>query len=83
MGLYDAGLLARYVESGGRELLVRLQAAARSPHRAPHGLWLLCPAESAVGAAQLDGMIVEVVDGSERIVLDRDSLEELRAPGAA
>ncbi|GAA4991759.1 BREX system serine/threonine kinase PglW [Pseudonocardia tropica] len=83
--LHGAGLLARYADSGGRELLVRLQAAARSPHRSPYGLWLLCPGESAVGAAQLDGMVVEVVDGSERIALDRDSLAELQGdePGAA
>ncbi|GAA1837118.1 BREX system serine/threonine kinase PglW [Pseudonocardia alni subsp. carboxydivorans] len=78
--LHDAGLLARYAESGGREMLVRLQAAGRSPNRAPHGVWLLCPGDSAVGAPQLDGMVVEVIDESERVVLDRDWLKELRAP---
>lgn len=75
--LHGAGLLARYAEAGGRQLLVRLQAAARPPETAPHGLWLLCPGESATATPQLDGMIVEKIDGSEQIVLDRAALEEL------
>ncbi|WP_308257641.1 BREX system serine/threonine kinase PglW [Pseudonocardia lacus] len=76
--LHDAGLLARYAEAGGHDLLVALQAAARQPARAPHGLWLLCPAASATGTPQLDGHVVEVVDGSERLVLDGDFLDGLR-----
>jgi hypothetical protein len=47
--LHDAGLLARYAEAGGHDLLVALQAAARQPATAPHGMWLLCPAMSATG----------------------------------
>lgn len=77
--LHDAGLLARYADAGGHDLLVTLQAAARHPARAPHGLWLLCPAASATGAPQLDGHVVEVVDGSERLVLDGDFLDGLRS----
>lgn len=76
--LHDAGLLARYADTGGHELLVRLQNAARRPNEAPHGLWLLCPADSAVGTPQLDGHLVEVVDGSERLVLDGGFLDGLR-----
>lgn len=76
--LHDAGLLARYADTGGHDLLVGLQNAARRPDDAPHGLWLLCPADSAVATPQLDGHIVEVVDGSERLVLDGGFLDGLR-----
>jgi hypothetical protein len=75
--LHDAGLLARYADAGGRELLVALQAAARSPNTTPHGLWLLCPGDSASGTPHLDGLVVEIIDGTERIVLDGDFLRRL------
>lgn len=77
--LHDAGLLARYADAGGHDLLVALQSAARHRTRAPHGLWLLCPSASATGTPQLDGHVVEVVDGSERLVLDGEFLDGLRA----
>lgn len=53
--LHDAGLVGRYATAGGQELLVGLQAAARSPAAAPHGLWLLCPGDSAAATPHLDG----------------------------
>lgn len=75
--LHDAGLLARYADAGGHELLVGLQAAARNPVTAPHGLWLLCPGDSAAGTPALDGLVVEVIDGSERLALNGDFLAGL------
>lgn len=82
--LHGAGLLARYAAAGGHDLLTALQAAARNPATAPHGMWLLCPGDSATGAPQLDGYVVEVIDGSERVVLDGDFLDGLRrAQGSA
>lgn len=81
--LHDAGLLARYADTGGHDLLVALQGAARHPTRAPHGLWLLCPAASATSTPQLDGRVVEVVDGSERLALDGEFLDGLRGASAA
>jgi hypothetical protein len=62
----------------GQELLVGLQSDARSPATAPHGLWLLCPGDSAA-TPHLDGLMVEVTDVSERLVLDGDFLDGLRA----
>ncbi|MFC5993095.1 BREX system serine/threonine kinase PglW [Pseudonocardia hispaniensis] len=76
--LHDAGLMARYADAGGRDLLVALQAAARGPERMPHGLWLLCPGETAGGSPHLDGLLVEVVEQPERIRLDGDFLDSLR-----
>lgn len=83
--LHHASLLARYFDEGGHALLTGLQNAARRPDDAPHGLWLLCPAESALDTPQLDGKIVEVLTDSERVVLDRAFLDEVRtaADGAA
>jgi serine/threonine protein kinase len=76
--VHNAGPLARYHDQGGHELLTRLQAAARRPRELPHGLWLLCPAESALDAPNLDGRIVEVLDATERVVLSGRFLAELR-----
>ncbi|MGH4017159.1 MAG: hypothetical protein ACRDSL_25180, partial [Pseudonocardiaceae bacterium] len=76
--VHDAGLLARYYDQGGHELLTRLQNAARLPSAAPHGFWLLCPAESALDTPNLDGRIVEVIDDTERVVLSRAFLAGLR-----
>lgn len=78
--LHDAGLLGRYADAGGRHLLVALQAAARSAATAPHGLWLLCPADSAAATPQLDGLTVEVTEVSERLVLNGEFLDGLRGP---
>ncbi|WP_438271501.1 BREX system serine/threonine kinase PglW [Streptomyces microflavus] len=81
---HQAGLAARYWEAGGRGLLVALQEAARRPADAPHGLWLLVPAEDAHATPALDGRTVDVVDrASEWAVLDGLSLKELRAETAA
>lgn len=77
--LHHASLLARYFDEGGRGLLTGLQNAARRSDDAPRGLWLLCPAHSALDAPQLDGEIVEVLTESERVVLDRAFLDDLRA----
>jgi serine/threonine protein kinase len=76
--VHSAGLLARYFGAGGRELLVGLQQAARQPRKAPHGLWLLCPGDSAHDTPRLDGHIVEVLGEAERVVLDRVFLDALR-----
>ena len=81
--LHHASLLARYIDEGGHELLTSLQNAARRPKEAPHGLWLLCPAQSALDTPQLDNRIVEVLGDAERVVLDRVFLDGLRASGAA
>ena len=78
--LHNAGLLGRYNDAGGHDLLVRLQNAARRADRAPHGLWMLCPGESQQATPQLDGRIVEVLVDVERAVLTRDFLATL-APG--
>ncbi|ROS32029.1 BREX system serine/threonine kinase PglW [Amycolatopsis thermoflava] len=77
--LHHASLMARYFDEGGRAVLTGLQNAARRPDDAPHGMWLLCPADSALDTPQLDGRIVEVLTDSERVVLDRVFLDELRA----
>ncbi len=76
--LHHAGLVARYWDMGGHEFLTGLQQAARRPHEAPHGLWLLCPAESARDTPHLDRQIVEVLTEDERVVLDKGFLARLR-----
>lgn len=81
--VHGAGLLARYFADGGRELLVGLQQAARRPDETPHGLWLLCPGDSARDTPRLDGHIVEVIGEAERVVLDRGFLDALRQRPAA
>lgn len=83
--LHHASLLARYFDEGGHQLLTTLQTAARRSADAPHGLWLLCPADSARDTPQLDGQIVEVLGDAERVVLDNRFLEYVRgeASGAA
>jgi serine/threonine protein kinase len=80
--LHGAGLIGRYADAGGHDLLVALQAAARNPAAAPHGLWLLCPGDSAAGTPQLDGHVVEVVDSTQRLALDGDFLAGLRTAAA-
>ncbi|CAM5543047.1 protein kinase [Streptomyces spiroverticillatus] len=77
--LYDAGLLARYWDEGGRDLLIKLQHAARRPTDDPHGLWLLCPVETRGQEPHVDGRTVEYIgsDG-ERTHLDSTFLDELR-----
>lgn len=76
--LHDGDLLGRYHDQGGQELLARLQRTARLPDQPPHGLWLLCPAESELDRPQLDGHTVEVVEQSEQIVLTGTFLTQLR-----
>ncbi|MBT2411756.1 BREX system serine/threonine kinase PglW [Streptomyces sp. ISL-12] len=77
--LHEAGLIARYWEAGGRELVAGLQQAARRPSDVPHGLWLLLPAEDPRATPTLDGRTVEVVDRvSEWEVLDGLFVRQLR-----
>src|SRR5262249_566827 len=76
--LHDAGLLGRYHADGGRELLVELQQAARRAGQAPHGVWLLCPGDSARDTPRLGGHIVEVLGDAERVPLDRAFLDVLQ-----
>jgi serine/threonine protein kinase len=78
--LHDAGLLARYWDEGGRDLLVRLQAAARRPAQNPHGLWLLAPGETRAQQPHVDGRTVECVSPSERVHLDGTFVASLTAP---
>ncbi len=81
--LFHAGMVGRYFAEGGHALLTDLQAAARDPGDPPHGLWLLCPAESALDTPQLNGKTVEITDKSEQVVLDREFLEKIRATDGA
>ncbi len=77
---HDAGLIARYWEAGGRELMTALQQSARRPADTPHGLWLLVPAEDPRATPTLDGRTVEVVDRvTEWEVLDGLFVKSLRA----
>ncbi|MEU6995443.1 BREX system serine/threonine kinase PglW [Streptomyces sp. NPDC046465] len=77
---HEAGLLARYWEAGGRDLLIALQGAARRPADVPHGLWLLVPMEDPRATPALDGRTVDVVDrASEWVVLEGLFLKELKA----
>ncbi|MFE0962216.1 BREX system serine/threonine kinase PglW [Streptomyces fungicidicus] len=81
--LHEAGLIARYWEAGGRELLAGLQQAARRPADTPHGLWLLLPTEDPRATPVLDGRTVEVVDrATEWEVLDGLFLKDLRSTAA-
>jgi serine/threonine protein kinase len=68
--VHDAGLLGRYWDDGGHDLLVALQGAARRPGDGPHGLWLLCPGETAHETPRLGGHIVEVLGDHEVAALD-------------
>lgn len=78
--MHNAGLIARYFDGGGHDLLVNLQQAARRPAQVPHGLWWLCPMEDPKQTPSLDGRTVEVVDrATEWAVLDSLFLKELRA----
>jgi hypothetical protein len=77
--LHNAGLLARYWEYGGRDLLTALQQSARRPVEQPHGLWLLCPAENPQATPQMDGRLVETyVPDGEWIALTGTAVEQLR-----
>ncbi|MBT2488656.1 BREX system serine/threonine kinase PglW [Streptomyces sp. ISL-96] len=77
--LHDAGLLARYWDEGGRDLLIRLQAAARRPAEAPYGLWMLSPVETRSQLPHLDGRTIECIGGDgERTHLDTAFLDALR-----
>jgi serine/threonine protein kinase len=76
--LHDAGLVGHYWNQGGHDLLTRLQLAAGLPDRTPHGLWLLCPAESDVETPRLDRHPVDVTDVSQAVVLRGAFLNQLR-----
>jgi hypothetical protein len=80
--VHSAGLLLRYWEAGGREVLVDLQNNGRRGGATPHGLWLLCPSESPRGASHLDRRTVEVLGEAERVVLERSFLDAMRADAA-
>ena len=80
--LHHAGLLARYFDEGGHELLTGLQNAARRAQDVPHGLWLLCPGESAQDVPHLGRRIVEVIGEAERVALSGAFLDRLRAEGS-
>jgi hypothetical protein len=79
--VHDAGLLARYWDDGGRELLTGLQNAARRSAGTPFGLWLLCPGEHAREVPRLDGKTVEVLGDHERVVLDTSAIRWLHGMG--
>jgi len=80
--LHNAGLLARYWDLGGRDILTEFQQAARRAGTSPHGLWLLCAAENAARTPQLDGRTVEtIIPDGEWIVLGRAAAEVLRGVG--
>ncbi|MFF9750279.1 BREX system serine/threonine kinase PglW [Streptomyces albidoflavus] len=77
---HRAGLVARYWEVGGRELLVALQSAAGRPPVPPHGLWLLVPMEDPDASPALDGRTVDVVDRATGwVVLEGLFLKELKS----
>ncbi|TYK43413.1 BREX system serine/threonine kinase PglW [Actinomadura decatromicini] len=78
--LYDATPLARYKD--GPELLARLADAARDPHEAPHGLWLLCPMADPKKLPLLDDTVVPTNTSNERLVLPRQFAEQ-EEPGRA
>ncbi|MER6470311.1 BREX system serine/threonine kinase PglW [Streptomyces collinus] len=81
--VHEAGLIARYWEADGRELLATLQQSARRPADTPHGLWLLLPVEDPRATPTLDGRTVEVVDrATEWEVLDGLFVKSLRAAGS-
>ena len=80
--VHDAGLLARYWDDGGRELLTGLQNAARRSPGAPFGLWLLCPGEHAREVPPLDRRTVEVLGDHERVALDVSAIRWLHGLGA-
>ncbi|WP_207934423.1 hypothetical protein [Actinomadura sp. KC06] len=81
--LHNAGLLARYFDVGGHDLLTRLQNAARRPSDVPHGLWLLCPSEAPRATPNLDGRTVEAIGATEWTVLDKAFLARLHSGQAA
>jgi hypothetical protein len=82
--LHNAGLLARYWDITGRELVTGLQQNARRAGEMPHGLWLLCPAENAKSSPTLDGRLVEtVIADGEWIVLGSSAVAELKADDAS
>ncbi len=81
---HEAGLTARYWAAGGRELLVKLQGAARRPSEAPCGLWLPVPMEDPDASPALDGRTVDIVDQvSEWVRVKGLFLKELKSRAAA
>ncbi|MEV3920804.1 BREX system serine/threonine kinase PglW [Actinomadura coerulea] len=81
--LHNAGLLARYYDIGGHDLLNGLQNAARRAPDVPHGLWLLCPSEAPRTTPNIDGRTVEAIGTAEWTVLDKAFLARLRGGQAA
>ncbi|WP_433461724.1 BREX system serine/threonine kinase PglW [Spirillospora sp. CA-128828] len=81
--LHNAGVLARYFDVGGHDVLTRLQNAARRPSDAPHGLWLLCPSEAPRATPNLDGRTVEALGRAEWTVLDKAFITRLRGTTVA
>lgn len=81
--LHDAGLLARYWDNGGRELLTQLQNAARRPADSPFGLWLLCPGEHARDVPRLELQTVEVLGEHERVSLETTAIRWLHGERSA
>jgi hypothetical protein len=82
--VHNAGLLARYFDVGGHDLLSRLQNAARRPADRPHGLWLLCPSEAPRATPNLDGKTIEAIGGeAEWTVLNSEFLTRLHGLTAA
>ncbi len=81
--LHDVGVFARY--SGGRDVLVKLQRAARSSSGGPSGLWLLCPTPAPRERPVVDSLVVEVLE-NEWIELPSTVLAgwraEMRVPAA-
>ncbi|WP_410581416.1 BREX system serine/threonine kinase PglW [Amycolatopsis sp. lyj-108] len=75
--LHDAGLIGRYFDAGGHKILTELQRAARDPQATPHGLWLLCPMETAGEAPSLAGQIVGTEGDHEVLLLRSKYLNEL------
>ncbi|MBB4774687.1 BREX system serine/threonine kinase PglW [Actinomadura livida] len=81
--VHNAGLLARYFDIGGHDLLTGLQNAARRASDVPHGLWLLCPSEAPRTTPNLDGRTVEAIGTNEWTVLDKAFVARLRGGQAA
>jgi hypothetical protein len=65
--LHDTAPLTRY--TGGLALLARLADAARRPHEAPWGLWVLCPMSHLQDDALLDQQQVGVYGAEEQLEL--------------
>ncbi|WP_272498149.1 BREX system serine/threonine kinase PglW [Actinomadura terrae] len=81
--VHNLGLLARYFDVGGHDLLAGLQNAARRASDVPHGLWLLCPSEAPRATPNLDGRTVEAIGATEWTLLDKAFVARLRGGKAA